>query len=295
MRTTRWNGLVAIDKPPGMTSRRIVDHVQRIVRPAKVGHAGTLDPLATGVLVVAIGSATRLIGYVQQGHKRYTGRFRLGERSDTDDVEGRITQGGDWSHVSADLLKSHLEQFVGVISQIPPQYSAIHVDGQRAYSLARRGETVDIQARPVEIHAICVSKWEPPDFELQIECGSGTYVRSIGRDLGELLGCGAIMTELRRTAVGSFSIDTATPLDALDEATLRQALQPPLKAIEGLPRRIVSPEEIRDLCQGRAIAMGNCSETVNTEVALVDTAGRLIGVARVTDSQRLQPQLVFPT
>ena len=166
MRSTNWNGLLAVDKPAGMTSRRIVDHVERIVRPAKVGHAGTLDPLATGVLVIAMGSATRLISYVQQGRKKYVGQFRLGQRSDTDDIEGRITPGGDTTHVTLELLTEFTTRFVGVVSQVPPQYSAIHVDGQRAYTLARRGETVELQARPVEIHSIQVSRFELPDCRL---------------------------------------------------------------------------------------------------------------------------------
>ena len=178
-----WCGVVAVDKPAGFTSRDIVDKVAAIVRPAKAGHAGTLDPLATGVLVIAVGPATRLISYIQQGRKRYVGRFRLGQRSDTDDVEGRITEGGDWTGITETMLTTAAGRFVGSISQVPPQFSAVHVDGRRAYALARRGESVELQARPVEVHSLRVTRFEPPDFELEIECGSGTYVRSIGRDL----------------------------------------------------------------------------------------------------------------
>lgn len=294
MRSTNWNGLLAVDKPAGMTSRRIVDHVERIVRPAKVGHAGTLDPLATGVLVIAMGSATRLISYVQQGRKKYVGQFRLGQRSDTDDIEGRITPGGDPTHVTLELLTDFTGRFIGVVSQVPPQYSAIHVDGQRAYTLARRGETVELQARPVEIHSIQVSRFELPDFELQIECGSGTYVRSIGRDLGELLGCGAIMTDLRRTSVGGFSLENAVPFDTLDADSLQRAMRPPLQAIESMPRRHVSAAEISDLRQGRSIVLGEASGNVGSEVALVDAEIQLIGVAKITDRERLQPHLIFP-
>ena len=294
MRSTNWNGLLAVDKPAGMTSRRVVDHVERIVRPAKVGHAGTLDPLATGVLVIAVGAATRLISYVQRETKEYIGQFRLGQRSDTDDIEGRITPGGNTSHVTLELLCDLTTRFIGVVSQVPPQYSAIHVNGQRAYALARQGETVELQARPVEIHSIKVSRFEPPDFELQIECGSGTYVRSIGRDLGELLGCGAIMTDLRRTRVGAFSLENALPFDDVTVDSLQQAIQPPLLAVESMPRRSVSVAEVSDLRQGRSIVLGEMSGTVNSEVALVDEKARLIGLARITDRDRLQPHLVFP-
>ena len=292
-------GLLAVDKPSGMTSRRIVDHVARIVRPAKTGHAGTLDPLATGVLVIAIGPATRLITYLQQGRKRYVGEFRLGQRSDTDDIEGRITSGGDWSHVTLELLTVAVASFVGVISQVPPQYSAVHVDGQRAYALARRGETVELSARPVEVYSIRVSRFQPPDFELEIECGSGTYVRSIGRDLGECLGCGALMTSLRRFAVGPFAIEDAVSFDGLDAATLRQQLVPPLRAVASLPQRVVSADEMRDLRQGRTIPLGSVSaivktEVAKTEIALVDIDARLMGIAAINEHQRLQPQIVFP-
>ncbi len=292
-----WCGVVAVDKPAGFTSRDIVDKVAAIVRPAKAGHAGTLDPLATGVLVIAVGPATRLISYIQQGRKRYVGRFRLGQRSDTDDVEGRITEGGDWTGITETMLITAAARFVGSISQVPPQYSAVHVNGRRAYALARRGESVELQARPVEVHALRVTRFEPPDFELEIDCGSGTYVRSIGRDLGGILGCGALMTSLRRLAVGPFALGNAIPFDGLDASRLKLAIQPPLQAISELPRRVVDGDEIRALRQGRTIAIGELpSADAGTEVALIDINQSLIGVARIeAGTQRLQPHIVFAT
>lgn len=288
-----WCGIVTIDKPTGFTSRQIVDKVAKIVRPAKTGHAGTLDPLATGVLVVAVGSATRLISYIQQGRKRYVGRFRLGVRSNTDDVEGQIADGGAWTHITELMLADAAAQFVGTISQIPPQFSAVHVGGQRAYALARRGEKVEIEARPVEVHAISVSRFNPPDFELDIECGSGTYVRSIGRDLGERLGCGAIMTSLRRLQVGPCKIEDAVAFDNLDEGKLRSALQPALSAVATFPQRLVNDDEIRALRQGRTIEVGTLSTTaLEAEVALINADRRLIGLARL-EPLRLQPQIMF--
>lgn len=289
-----WCGVVAVNKPGGFTSRQIVDKVAKIVRPAKAGHAGTLDPLATGVLVVAVGSATRLISYVQQQRKQYVGRFRLGERSDTDDIEGQITVGGNWQGITESQLVEATGQFLGTCLQVPPQFSAIHVDGQRAYALARKGQAVELQARPVEVHSIEVTCFEPPEFELQVECGSGTYIRSISRDLGELLGCGALMTSLCRQSVGPFTIQNAVSFEQLDATSLQQALQPALYAVAHLPQRSVTADEIRDLRQGRHIALGGLAVS-DCEIAMVDNQNSLIGIARIDlQKERLQPQIIFP-
>ena len=180
-------GVLNVDKPVGVTSRDVVNQVVRLVRPAKVGHAGTLDPLATGVLVVCVGHATRLINLVQEGRKRYRGRFRLGQTSDTDDVTGNVQPAGDWSGITKTQLEAELVEFIGQIQQVPPQFSAVHVQGQRAYDLARRGVAVELTARPVEVFSLQLTAFEPPDFELDVVCGSGTYIRSIGRDLGTRL------------------------------------------------------------------------------------------------------------
>ncbi len=323
-----WCGIVAINKPPGLTSRQIVDKVAKLVRPAKAGHAGTLDPLATGVLVVAVGPATRLITHLQQGRKRYVGQFRLGQRSDTDDAEGQIVPGGDWTDISEADLVAAASQFTGVVSQIPPQFSAVHVDGKRAYALARKGEVVDLQARDVEVFSLQVTRFEPPDFELTIECGSGTYIRSIGRDLGGQLGCGALMTALQRTAVGPFTLEDAVRFEDLDHDRLKQTLQPALHAVADRPRRIVDSDEQRALRQGRTIPIGSLTEPPNStslswagltvhcdeptapatvalvpgadvqpkvEVALIDSGGILIGMAKLEfEKRRLQPEIMFP-
>lgn len=292
----KWCGVVAIDKPAGFTSRQIVDKVAKIVRPAKAGHAGTLDPLATGVLVVAIGPATRLISYIQQNRKTYVGQFRLGQRSNTDDIEGEVSEGGDWTGISESMLTECARRFVGAIDQVPPQFSAVHVDGQRAYALARRGQSVDIQARPVEVYSLRVSRFEPPEFELEIECGSGTYIRSIGRDLGEILGCGALMTSLRRLGVGPFTVDNSISFDGLTGTLLKESLQPPLAAIAKLPRRIVDADETLALRQGKTISPGALTTLEpDEEVAMIDNSDALIAVARFNAAnQRLQPHIVFP-
>ncbi|MBS0205967.1 MAG: tRNA pseudouridine(55) synthase TruB [Planctomycetes bacterium] len=285
-----------MNKPAGSTSRQIVDKVARIVHPAKTGHAGTLDPLATGVLVVAVGSATRLISHIQQGRKQYLAEFRLGQRSDTDDVEGRIEEGGDWTGITESALTEALKAYVGDVSQVPPQFSAVHVNGQRAYALARRGETVELQARTVQVHSIQLTRFAPPLLELQIECGSGTYIRSIGRDLGEDLGCGALMTSLRRNAVGPFTLEKSVPFDELNHDRVHAAIQPALEAVANLPRRTMTPEEIVAIRQGRALSLGNIPALESgAEIALVDGTDLLLGIARLeSERHRLQPVIVFP-
>lgn len=305
---TKSCGVLNLDKPIGVTSRDVVNQVVRLVHPAKVGHAGTLDPLATGVLVVCVGHATRLISLAQEGRKRYLGRFTLGQRSDTDDVTGNLSTGGDWSGITRNDLVALLPEFTGRILQIPPQFSAVHVNGQRAYDLARRGEAVTLEPRPVDIGSIELVTFEPPDFELEIECGSGTYVRSIGRDLGERLGCGAVMKALRRTAVGPFDVSTSVSADKLTRDSLAVDLQPALTIVPHLVQRRLSDEEVIAIRRGQSIralpeshplpsttiepAVANDSDR---RTALIDVEGVLVGIAEFDpQSHRLLPRIVFP-
>ncbi len=290
-----WCGLLNVDKPPGMTSRQVVDHVQKLVRPDKAGHAGTLDPLATGVLIVCVGSATRLITRVQQGRKRYVGRFQLGKRSDTDDTDGEVVAGGDWSSVTRPSLEQTLPAFLGTIRQTPPTISAVKVAGQRAYTLARRGEAVELEPRQVEVFSLRVSQFEPPEFELEIECGSGTYVRSIGRDMGERLGCGAVMSALRRTAIGRFEIADAVSLGSLNATSLGDAMMAPQAAVAELPQRRLDAEEVVRIRQGRPIPWGFVADAdCHGEVTLIDAAGSMIGIALADPvQQQLLPKVVL--
>ena len=185
-------GVLNLNKPPGVTSRDVVNVVQRIVKPIKVGHAGTLDPMATGVLLVCVGPATRLISLLQQAPKNYVAEFRLGERSDTDDSTGTVSvQEASASSVTMSQLETTLQSFVGSFDQVPPVFSAVKVQGQRAYAKARRGEDVQLLAKRVTVYAIDLLDFSWPVVSLRIRCGSGTYIRSIARDLGEKLGCGA--------------------------------------------------------------------------------------------------------
>ncbi|WP_373649380.1 tRNA pseudouridine(55) synthase TruB [Schlesneria sp. DSM 10557] len=301
-------GVLNIDKPEGLTSREIVNHVDRLVRPAKVGHAGTLDPLATGVLVVCVGHATRLVTLAQEGRKRYLARFELGKTSDTDDITGTVDAGGEWTHLTEDDITRLLPLFTGRIAQVPPQFSAVHVKGERAYHLARRGETVEIEARPVDVYSLRLTEFQLPGIELEIECGSGTYVRSIGRDLGHRLGCGAVMTKLRRTAVGPFEVSDAITLDSLTPETIAASLQPALRIAQHLPQRVLSPQETVSVRRGQAIRLGiplsvfeeggppqTSEPPCVPRAALVDADEVLIGIGEVDfTTSRLHPRIIFP-
>ncbi len=305
-----WCGLLNVHKPAALSSRQVVDRVQKLVYPAKVGHAGTLDPLATGVLLVCVGPATRLISRVQQGRKRYVGRFRLGQRSDTEDIEGQIVPAGDWSGVTRQQIEQLLPEFLGSILQTPPQISALKVGGERAYKLARRGVVVDLKPRPVEVFSLDMTDFKPPEFELQVECGTGTYIRSIGRDIGERLGCGAVMSGLTRTAIGPFRLEEAVTLDSLNMAALATALVPPQAVLPELPRRTLGSNEIMAVRQGQSLSClqpdtHDPSRTVSldeewfdpkskSEIMLTDATGAMIGLALPDISARcLRPTLVL--
>ena len=300
----RYCGILNLDKPAGVTSRDVVDQVVRLVHPAKAGHAGTLDPLATGVLVVCVGHATRLIGLVQEGRKRYRGRFVLGRRSDTDDITGNVTEEGDWSGVTAPQLESLLPEFMGRILQTPPQFSAVHVQGRRAYKLARRGEVVELAARPVDVFSLRLTAFQPPEFELEIECGSGTYVRSIGRDLGLRLGCGAVMVQLRRLAVGPFDLADSVSPDALTRETIEAVLQPAAKIVSRIFRKQLTIEQMIAIRRGQTIpaddrltgaSRSDVPQSPDIRTALIGADGQLMGIAEVDQAgQRVHPRIVFP-
>lgn len=290
------NGLLNINKPPNLTSRRVVDVVVRVAGTKRVGHAGTLDPLATGVLVVCVGWATKLVSYIQERPKKYAARFLFGRRSDTDDVTGQVVA-VDQAHVpERSQVEAALQSFTGTIMQVPPQFSAVHVAGVRAYKAARQGQTIDVEPRPVVVHRIELREYVYPELALDIECGSGTYIRSIGRDLGNLLGCGAVMSELVRTAVGEFTLDSAVTLRELEAAPLAASgrLLPPLQAVSHLPRRICDAAECLALLQGRPVPAGPVLAASGAEIVIVDPAGSLFALADFSaDPPRLRPRHVF--
>ena len=269
-------GLLNIDKPAGMTSRDVVNRVQRLVKPHKVGHAGTLDPLATGVLVVAIGPATRLVEYVQRMPKTYQGTFLLGRTSDTEDIEGEVVELPSAPVPTTDQLAAVVPRFIGTIQQQPPAYSALKVSGQRAYALARRGEAVELAERPVEIHELKIVRYEYPELELLIRCGSGTYVRSLGRDLARAVGTDAVMSTLRRMAIGPFSIADAIAYDELSAEAVHERLLSPALAVADLPAATVNEVECLKLVQGQAIA--DRWSIAGSEAAAMDERGQLVAI-----------------
>jgi tRNA pseudouridine55 synthase len=287
------HGLLVIDKPLGMTSRAAVEAVARwFPRGTKVGHTGTLDPLATGVLVLCIGSATRLADFIQAMPKSYESEFTLGATSATDDAEGPIERDCGVGVPSHADIESALPTFIGDIEQSPPAYSAVKVAGQRAYRAARRGRDLELASRRVRIDAINVLDYRFPCLRLQIDCGKGTYIRSLARDLGRRLGCGGYVSQLRRSRVGSFSVDQAVSMDS-DPSLARTHLRPVSEAVAQLPAQVASADEIIRLRHGQCI---QATMRYDGEwVAVFDAAGQLLAVARPTEEgSALHPERVLP-
>ncbi|MBP90105.1 MAG: tRNA pseudouridine(55) synthase TruB [Planctomycetaceae bacterium] len=283
-------GLLNINKPAGKSSRDVVNHVQRLVRPAKVGHAGTLDPLATGVLVVCVGPATRLIQYVQQLPKRYLATFQLGCRSDSDDVELEVfpVEAGPPTRVA---IEAAIPSFVGTIQQRPPAFSAIKVKGKRAYQLARDGEQVQLDTRPITVHSIETVSYDYPELVLDIRCGSGTYIRSIGRDLAEQLGTAAVMSALQRSEIGPFSVEQAAELQQLTNSSIEDLLHPASEAVVHLPSIQLNDEEFKRLSNG--VMLDRPADSECNEVAAFDAAGRIVAMLAPHGENKLRPTVNF--
>jgi tRNA pseudouridine55 synthase len=274
-------GILNLHKPTEMTSRQAVDCVQRLTRPARAGHAGTLDPIATGVLVVCVGAATRLIAYVQRMPKQYTGTFLLGRKSPTEDIEGEITELPNAPIPTLEQIVAATRQFVGRIEQRPPAFSAIKISGRPAYELARKGKPMQLAARPIEIYCIDVAAYQYPELVLNVTCGSGTYIRSLGRDLAESLGTAAVMSALVRSSIGVFSLEDAVDPHNLNAENLPQLLQSPLRAIEYLPRLQLSAEEVTRLRCGLTISLtaeDGSPRAEGQEIVALDPAGQLFGI-----------------
>lgn len=265
------SGLLTVNKPEGMTSRQTVTRVSNILRAAgygrriRVGHCGTLDPLATGLIVICIGRSTRLVQIVQELPKTYSGTFQSGCVTNTDDCTGEILSRTtvDPDTVTRESIRSLLPEFTGHIEQVPPKFSAVHVNGRRAYKLARQGRDIELSARPVQIHRLEITDFALPDFELLVECGSGTYIRSLGRDLGERLGCGATMKRLVRTAIGPFSLDNATSPQELTPENIEALVQPPITAVAHLPGVQIDEQQKARVYDGRPIDVGHPDELRN--------------------------------
>jgi tRNA pseudouridine55 synthase len=294
----RPSGLVIVDKPGGMTSHDVVARVRRLAGTRRVGHAGTLDPMATGVLVVGVEKATRLLGYLTLTEKEYDATIRLGESTSTDDAEGELTGGGSADGVCAEVLTEAVSGLTGEIQQVPPSVSAIKVGGQRAYRLTRAGAAPELKPRGVTVYEFTVRalrrEGDLLDFDATVRCSSGTYIRALARDLGAALGTGGHLTRLRRTKVGGYGLDQARTLDQLAE---RFELLPLAEAASAaFPGRNLSADEARRLANGGRLAAADAADSDVTEpgapMAAYAPDGTLVALV-TEESGQARPLVVF--
>ena len=278
------NGLLIIDKPAGLTSFDVVRQLRRSCNTRRVGHAGTLDPMATGVLPVALGYATRLLEYLMAGEKRYLATLQLGAATDTQDAEGQVTATGDWRPVTLPAVEVICQSMVGTIQQTPPMYSALKQNGTPLYKLAREGVEVHREARSVRIDSIEILRFAPPEIDLQVDCGKGTYIRTLCHDLGDRLGCGAHLTALRRTRNGLFDAAASHPLDAIVRLAAEGHPLPllsPEQALADWPALQVQGDAVARLRNGVAPRLTEFSGTAQPgQLVRLMVAGRLAAVAR---------------
>lgn len=274
-------GILLVDKPGGITSHDVVSRTRRALQTRKVGHAGTLDPMATGLLILGVGGATRLLTYIVGLDKTYVTTIRLGAATTTDDAEGDETSRADAAQIAAvtdEAIATGIAALTGEISQVPSTVSAIKVDGRRAYDLARAGEEVVLKARTVTVSRFEVTEVrrsaEAIELDAVVDCSSGTYIRALARDLGTALGIGGHLTALRRTRIGAFDVAHAAAVDAIEPTAL---MTPAEAAARTLPVVDVSAEEARDLRHGKRLP-GAAARAASLPVAAVDADGRLVGV-----------------
>ena len=285
-------GFLALDKPAGLTSHGCVSHVRRAYRLKRVGHGGTLDPAVTGVLPIALGAATRLLPYLP-GDKGYRGTIQLGVRTTTDDLQGAVlSRQPPPSGLCPIDLEAALQPFRGSIAQRPPAFSAVHVQGQRAYALAREGQAVVLPPRTVTVHRLDLLSWDPHMglLELEIHCSAGTYIRSLARDLGEALGCGGALATLRRTVALGFALSQCVALEELIDPP--PPLLDPLAVLAHLPLHHLSAADLEGWRCGRAqLALEPWPP--GATVRMADPDGKLAGLAEMGDTGELRPRLVF--
>jgi tRNA pseudouridine55 synthase len=288
--TSGKDGLVIVDKPGGMTSHDVVARIRRLAGTRRVGHAGTLDPLATGVLVVGVEKATRLLGYLALTQKRYDATIRLGQSTSTDDSEGEVIFTASAKDVTTETIARAVTDLTGDILQVPPKVSAIKVDGQRAYKLTRAGAAPELKPRPVTVYEFTVTDIRPDgnlkDIDATVRCSSGTYIRALARDLGDKLGTGGHLTALRRTRVGGYGLDAAKTLDQLAE---RFEVMPLAQAAAAaFPSRDLSADEARRLAHsGRLAATG-----IPSPAAAFAPDGTLVALL-TEDCGQARPLVVF--
>ena len=294
--TSGNDGLVIVDKPGGLTSHDVVARIRRLAGTRKVGHAGTLDPMATGVLVVGVERATRLLGYLTLTEKRYDATIRLGQSTSTDDAEGEITGGASAAGVSAETVSAAIVNLTGEIQQVPPVVSAIKVDGQRAYKLTRAGAAPELKPRPVTVYEFTVTAIRPVDgaglldLDATVRCSSGTYLLALARDLGAALGTGGHLTALRRTQVGGYGLAAARTLDQLAE---RFEVMPLAQAAAAaFPRRDLTADEARRLAHGGRLTAVPPAPDPDHPTAAFAPDGSLVALL-TEQSGQARPLVVF--
>jgi tRNA pseudouridine55 synthase len=298
-------GLLNINKPTGITSHDVVNRVRKLAGQRKVGHAGTLDPLASGVLLVCLGQATRLIEYLMASRKQYRATLRFGTTTDTLDAEGQITTQNDPSGLTEAYLRQILPNFLGEVEQIPPLFSAIKKAGQPLYKRARAGEIVEVEPRVVTIYDLTWVAWQPPDLTLDITCSPGTYIRSLARDLGEAAGPGAHLAGLTRTASGPWRLAEAVSLETLEQEAAQgssmwqQHLHPPDQALTHLPKVTLSAAEAAHVQQGRQIQIDFASGASHLDhlVRAYTPDGDFLAILTLVEpnAKLWQPKKVFQT
>jgi tRNA pseudouridine55 synthase len=295
------HGWVILDKPVGMTSTHAVAVIKRLFTAKRAGHAGTLDPLASGILPLALGEATKTVPFVMDGRKRYRFTVRWGEERDTDDAEGKVTGTSD-ARPDADAINAALPAFTGTIAQVPPKFSAIKIEGERAYDLARDGQDVVLEARPVDIHGLALVETPDADHSVfEAECGKGTYVRALARDIGRVLGCLGHVSALRRTQVGPFDENDMISLEQLEalchrvaagEGSLADALLPVETALDDIPALAVNRADAARLQRGQAVLLRGRDAPIFRGTVHVTTSGELVALAEV-DRGEIIPKRVF--
>jgi tRNA pseudouridine55 synthase len=284
------DGVVAVDKPAGWTSHDVVAKSRGLLGTKKVGHAGTLDPSATGVLVLGVGKATRLLRYLGDLPKEYVGELVLGTETTTLDAEGDVVRTHDMAAVTLDDVRAAAAGFVGPILQVPPMVSAVKVDGKKLYELAREGVEIEREARPVTVYSIAVDEGpEPGVHRLTVSCSGGTYVRTLAADIGTALGGGAHLRALRRTAVGGFDLAGAVPLESLGT----EAVRPPAEAVAHLDRTVVGDEVAADVATGKVLPLDRLGVAGEGPWAVLDGAGALLAVYRAHRPGTAKPDLVL--
>jgi tRNA pseudouridine55 synthase len=296
--TQGLSGILNVDKPLGWTSHDVVDLVRRLTGIRQVGHAGTLDPLATGVLLVCVGSATRLSDYLMHARKCYLARIALGSTTTTDDREGEVVERRPTSTVTRQGVVDVLSAFVGTIEQVPPAFSAIKVGGESAYRQARRGAKPELASRTVRVDGLALTELDGDMLTVLVWCGAGTYIRSLARDIGAALGCGAHLAGLRRLSSGAYSLESALSVDALRDLAadgkLQDVLAPADRAVAGWPVLVVEEPTISELVHGGIITTPGAGSSGHSSVRVMSVDGRLLALAEYDPRRRgWQPRKVL--